>query len=413
MNPIVYAIPGFFVLILVELLVTVVRKKDYYRLNDAVNSLSCGMLNATINLLVRVGVYSIVFHHLALWEMESSAWWVWLLALALQDFFYYWYHRKAHEMNILWAAHAVHHQSEEYNLTTALRQTSTGFLFSWIFYLPMAILGIPPEVFVAVSLVNLLYQFWVHTRHIPKLGWYEWIFVTPSNHRVHHAKNRRYLDKNYGGLFIIWDRLFGTFVEEDDQYEPIRYGTLKPLRSWNPLWANLQVYGGMFADALQTSSWKEKLTLWFRKTGYRPKDVASPMKMPDIHGYQNYDPGINSSLKIYIVVQFMALLVGTTFLIGISHLVSYAFLLFWTTVLGINLIGVGALMERQHLLWLLEALRFVIATAALLMSDIFGVVAPLWVLVSVLVWSTVSVCMLKLMAERHPPESSNPEPRAS
>ncbi len=158
------------------------------------------------------------------------------MAFVVYDFCYYWLHRLGHERNILWAAHSVHHQSEEYNLSTALRQTSTGFLLSWIFYLPLAVLGVPLAVFITVAALNLLYQFWVHTRHIPKLGWYEGFFVTPSNHRAHHAQNPLYMDRNYGGVFILWDRLFGTFQQEDDAEPPV-FGVTRPLASWNPLWA--------------------------------------------------------------------------------------------------------------------------------------------------------------------------------
>ena len=168
--------------------------------------------------------------------------------MLLYDFLYYWLHRAGHEVNILWAAHVVHHQSEDYNLSTALRQTSTGGLLGWIFYLPMALLGFPVSVFVGVALIDLLYQFWVHTEQIGKLGWFDRVFCSPSNHRAHHAVNDRYLDRNYGGILILWDRLFGTFVEEDDRDRPI-YGTRSPLRSFNPLWANAEVYWATLVEA--------------------------------------------------------------------------------------------------------------------------------------------------------------------
>jgi alkylglycerol monooxygenase len=176
------------------------------------------------------------------WRCASCPWsrpWVWLSALLLYDFCYYWHHRLGHRCALFWAAHVVHHQSEDYNLSTALRQTGSGWLFGWVFYLPMALLGVPPLVFGTVALIDLLYQFWVHTQQIGRLGWFDRWFCSPSNHRVHHAVNDRYLDRNYGGILMVWDRLFGSFVEEDD-LEPIVYGTRKPLRSWNPLWANLR-----------------------------------------------------------------------------------------------------------------------------------------------------------------------------
>jgi len=193
--------------------------------------------------------------------------------MVMYDFCYYWLHRLGHERTILWAAHVAHHQSEDYNLTSALRQTSTGFLFGWIFYIPMYLLGIPAEVVVTVGALNLIYQFWVHTQHIGKLGWYEWIFVTPSNHRVHHAQNDIYLDRNYGGLFIIWDRLFGTYQEELDA-EPVVYGIRGPLQSWNPVRALTHIYCDMAQDCWRTRRWRDKLKIWFARTGWRPADVA-------------------------------------------------------------------------------------------------------------------------------------------
>lgn len=249
MDLILLAVPFFFVLIAVELVADRVRGQRNFTLADSINSLSTGALSTSTGLLTKgVGLvtYALAYEHLALVRLPSEAWWVWLLAFILYDFCYYWLHRLGHERNVLWAAHSVHHQSEEYNLTTALRQTSSGFIFSWVFYLPLALLGVPPLVFITVASLNLLYQFWVHTRHIPKLGWLEWVLITPSNHRVHHAQNPAYLDRNYGGVFILWDRLFGTFKEEDPA-EPVVFGVTTPLASWNPLWANLQFYAQALA----------------------------------------------------------------------------------------------------------------------------------------------------------------------
>ena len=242
MKLILYAVPFFFVLIAVELLADRWRGMRTYRLADTISSLSTGVLSTTTGLLTKgVGLvtYALALKYLAIIELPEDRLWVWLFAFVFYDFCYYWHHRLGHERNVLWAAHSVHHQSEDYNLSTALRQTSTGFVFGWIFYLPMAVLGVPLLVFVTVATLNLLYQFWVHTRHIPKLGWFEWFFVSPSNHRAHHAQNALYMDRNYGGVFIFWDRLFGTFQEEDEA-EPVIFGVTTPLASWNPLWANWQ-----------------------------------------------------------------------------------------------------------------------------------------------------------------------------
>ena len=220
------AVPFFLLALVLELGYGKLINKNTYRLNDTISSLFMGSIRGTSGIL-KIGFSGYVYYqietHFVLWRMDSSLWITWIFAFIAYDFFYYWFHRISHERQIFWASHVAHHQSEEYNLSTALRQTGTGFFISWIFYIPLFLVGVPSYVMVSVGTINLIYQFWVHSRHIPKLGWYELFFVTPSNHRVHHAQNDIYIDKNYGGVFIIWDRLFSTFQEEQDDEECI-YG---------------------------------------------------------------------------------------------------------------------------------------------------------------------------------------------
>ncbi|MFM7272621.1 MAG: sterol desaturase family protein, partial [Gammaproteobacteria bacterium] len=216
MDLVPYAVPFFLLAILVEYLYGRSRGHDTYRLNDSINSLSLGVLSTSTKLL-GLNIGGVVFASastLAPFALDPASPWTWLAALLLYDFCYYWFHRISHERTLLWASHVAHHQSEEFNLTTALRQTSTGFLLGWVFYIPCFLAGIPASVFVTVASAHLIYQFWIHSRHIPKLGPLEWVLVTASNHRVHHAQNPAYVDRNYGGLLIVWDRLFGTFAEE-------------------------------------------------------------------------------------------------------------------------------------------------------------------------------------------------------
>ncbi len=215
---IVLATPVFLALIALEFWVGVRRGRNTYRLNDALSSIGLGIMSQLIGVfsgVATLGLYSLVFGALAWRPWPVDALWTWLVALLLYDLCYYWKHRFGHTVALLWAAHVVHHQSEDYNLSTALRQTSSDWLFGWLFYLPLAVLGVPPLVFATVALIDLLYQYWVHTQQIGKLGWFDRWFCSPSNHRVHHAVNDRYLDKNYGGILIVWDRLFGSFAEED------------------------------------------------------------------------------------------------------------------------------------------------------------------------------------------------------
>lgn len=273
---ITWATPVFFALIALELLVAKLRRRSVYHSSDAINSLGLGVISqivAVFSKLLTFGIYAWCVQRFAIFALPANSLWVWITALLIYDFCYYWLHRAGHEVNILWAAHVVHHQSEDYNLSTALRQTGSGMLLGWLFYLPMAIIGYPLEVFVVVALIDLLYQFWVHTELVGRLGWFDRVFCSPSNHRAHHAVNDKYLDKNYGGILILWDRLFGTFIEEDDTDPPI-YGTRSPLRSWNPLWANAEVYWATAKDAWHARRWRDKLLVWIKPPGWRPADVA-------------------------------------------------------------------------------------------------------------------------------------------
>jgi sterol desaturase/sphingolipid hydroxylase (fatty acid hydroxylase superfamily) len=275
--------------------------------------------------LAAIGVYAIVYEHAALWRLPSDALWVWIAGLLAYDFCYYWYHRFGHVVALGWAAHVVHHQSEDYNLSTALRQTSSGWIAGRLFYLPLAVLGVPPLVFATVALIDLLYQYWVHTQQIGRLGWFDRWFCAPSNHRVHHAVNDRYLDKNYGGILIVWDRLFGTFIEEG-AHEPCVYGTRGPLRSWNPLWANLQTYAELATDCWRARSWADKLRVWFMHPGWRPAEVAARWPKPafDLQRVQRYDPPLARGAAGLALLVFGALLAATTALLWNAHRLSPA-----------------------------------------------------------------------------------------
>ena len=307
------AVPAFFILIFIELIYGLASGKSNYRLNDTFTSISLGLISRYIPLLglgIQGAAFAYVAQYYNLKLFSPSSLWVWIFAFFLYDFCYYWMHRLHHEVKVLWATHVVHHHGEEFNLSTALRQTSTGFLWKWIFYLPIFMVGIPPEVFVTVAGVNLVYQFWVHTEHIPKLGWYEYVFVSPSNHRIHHAQNKHYVDANYGGVFILWDRIFGTYKEEREELKPI-YGTAKPLRSWNPFKANLDIFREMLLDSSRTKSFKDKIGVWFSRPNWRPEDVKVkyPIIKNDLENFEPYNPEVSSQVKIYGWIQLLFLLV--------------------------------------------------------------------------------------------------------
>jgi sterol desaturase/sphingolipid hydroxylase (fatty acid hydroxylase superfamily) len=325
---IVLATPVFLLLIGVEFLVGLRRGRNTYRLNDALNSIGLGVLSQIAGVfaaLLSLGIYAIVFEHAAPWRLPADTAWVWVVGLVFYDLCYYWKHRAGHVIALFWAAHVVHHQSEDYNLSTALRQTSTDWIAGWIFYLPMALLGFPPLVFGVVAMVDLLYQYWVHTQQIGKLGWFDRWFCSPSNHRAHHAVNDRYLDKNYGGILIVWDRLFGSFTEEDEA-EPCVYGTRGPLRSWNPVWANLHNYADLARDSWHAERWPDKLRVWFKHPGWRPADVAARWPKPafDIRRVTRYDPPMSHRAQVAAAAVFLALLGGTTLFLWNAHRMTLA-----------------------------------------------------------------------------------------
>ncbi len=261
----------------------------------------------------------------------------WLAAFVAYDLCYYWQHRFGHERQFLWAAHVAHHQSEEYNLSTALRQTSSGFLLGWVFYVPLFLLGVPAKMVVTVGAINLIYQFWVHTRHIPELGWYEWVFVSPSNHRVHHAQNSCYMDRNYGGVFIVWDRLFGTYQRELPE-ESCVYGIRGPIHSWNPWTALTHVYVDMIMDIKRTRSWRNRLKVLVARTGWQPSDVAQkwPRAKNDLSCFERYDPPSSQWLRWYGAIQIVGA-TATLFFAQITSLPEQGYwwvwgLLMWTGV---------------------------------------------------------------------------------
>jgi len=372
-----WAIPGFFLLIAIEFVVAKWRGRVAYHGNDAINSLGLGVMSQIVGVyskLLSVGIYAWCAQHLTLWQLPADSWWVWISGLLLYDLLYYWLHRGGHRVGVLWAAHVVHHQSEDYNLSTALRQTSSGVFLGWLFYLPMALLGYPVTVFAIIALIDLLYQFWVHTEQVGRLGWFDRVFCSPSNHRAHHAVNERYLDRNYGGILIVWDRLFGTFVEENDIDPPI-YGTRSPLRSWNPLWANVEVYWAIAKDAWHAQNRRDKWRVWIKPPGWRPADVEARFPKPafDI-GRERFDPPISRALMVYCLIQFALLLAMGVHFLGLAPHAALSTGFAYAAYLVLSMCLLGALMEgRGGALWLECARTFFTAVVPVLYGQWFGV----------------------------------------
>lgn len=303
---IVVAIPIFFLLIGVEMWVARRTQQRVYRFQDSINSLSCGVSEQVVDLGMKVltfGSYVFVYETLRIFELDASSVVVWIAGALGVDLAYYFWHRASHRVGFLWAAHVVHHQSEEYNLSTALRQSVTTSSTGAPFYWPLAILGLPPAVFLTLTTLNTLYQFWIHTRLIKRLGPLEHVLNTPSHHRVHHGIDPKYIDKNYGGVLIVWDRLFGTFTREEE--EPA-YGTVKPLHSWSPLWANVEGWWRMVALARQSARLRDKIYAFVAPPEWRPKELGGPVTIPEVdHATRvKYGQPPRPGLNAYVFVQF-------------------------------------------------------------------------------------------------------------
>jgi sterol desaturase/sphingolipid hydroxylase (fatty acid hydroxylase superfamily) len=281
------SIPLFFALIGLELLVARLRRRSVYRLGDSVSDLSCGILSQFAGIFIALGTvlaFAWVSAHARIqlflpvpeWlfrnpfaggGLDLAALGSWALVFLLDDFAYYWMHRTSHVVNLLWAGHVVHHSSEEFNLTVALRQSSLHGLMSWGFYMPIALLGVPVTMWLICHALNLVYQFWVHTREIGRLGPLELVLNTPSHHRVHHGVNPEYQDRNFAGMLIIWDRMFGTFEPEGER---VKYGLTTNIRTFNPVKVAFHEYEAMGRDVRAARNWRERLGYLFKGPGWAP-----------------------------------------------------------------------------------------------------------------------------------------------
>ncbi len=373
------AVPVFLTLIALELIIDRIRGTRYYRLADAINSLSCGVISTGMRVFfgfVGLFVYEWVLTHVAPFHLSVSGWTTWVFTFIAYDLCYYWHHRLGHTVGILWAVHSVHHQSEEFNLTTALRQPGTGPFTSWIFYTPLALVGVPVTVFLLVGVAQLFYQFWPHTQVVGRMGFLDRWIQTPSNHRVHHAQNDIYLDKNYVGVFVIWDHIFGSFQEELDEEPPI-YGIRGQLRSWNPVWANLHYYSVMAHDCWHAARWQDKLRVWFAPPGWRPADVAArfPKTAYDpLHDFERYDPGRSLSLSLYAVVQLAVLIVANNHFLGLMPKQAAAWNILYFLFILLGLATLGGVLENRREFLLLEGLRVAVAAiVAVAVGSWFGV----------------------------------------
>ncbi|MBK8499553.1 MAG: sterol desaturase family protein [Flavobacteriales bacterium] len=363
MGYIILSIPLFFLLIGLELAWSAWRGRRVYRFNDFVANLGCGIGSQVVGAFTKTVIFAVylwVYDNARLFTLPNTSL-TWLLAFLLIDLLYYWFHRLSHEVNFLWAAHIVHHQSEEYNLSVALRQSWWQGLFSFWFYVPVGVLGVHPLTILTVGAFVTLYQFWIHTKAVGKLGPFEWLFNTPSHHRVHHGSDPKYIDRNHAGTLIIWDKLFGTFQQEEE--EPV-YGITTPLRTWDPLRANFHYWVELGALARQCASWSDKLRVFLKPPGWRPAYLGGSQRPrpKDKASYIKFDTAVPPPVRLYVAVQFALLLVITTLFLfkqadlpAWSHWALAGLIVLWLMDLGLLLDGRGPGVD-------LEGLRILLST---------------------------------------------------
>lgn len=377
-NPIVLSIPIFFILMGIELIVERLTHQKLYRLPDSIANLSCGITSQLSGLFLKIfaiGAYQFLFEHFAFFTLERT-WLYWLMLFLLADMAYYWAHRMSHEINLFWGGHVVHHQSEEYNLSVALRQSSLQVVWTFAFSLPLAFIGFQTLDFALMSAFITLYQFWIHTETINKMGWFEYIFNTPSHHRVHHGRDPKYIDKNHAGTLIIWDKMFGTFQEEEERPT---YGITKPINSWNPIWANLSHYAEMSKDIKQIPKWGDRLRYLFKKPGWLPDYMGGYRAAPavDKATYKKYDTPAPTVLNFYVLFQYTLCLLATALFLFNSSTFSLAEKTIITLLISITVVNCGVLFEnRKWVVWS-EWIRIVLYPALLLaLTSYFSL--PTW-----------------------------------
>lgn len=401
------AMPIFLGLVLFEKWYGWRKQKDTVRSIDMFSSLSSGVTNVTkdvLGLSISILSYEWMVNHWAFYTIEAT-WLTYVVAFIALDLQGYLVHRIDHRVNFFWNSHIIHHSSEEFNLACALRQSiSSFFMLFTIFLIPAALLGVPAEVVAIVAPLHLFAQFWYHTQHINKMGFLEHVIVTPSHHRVHHAINPEYIDKNYSQIFIFWDKWFGSFQEELSDKPPV-YGITRPVSTWNPIKINFQHMWQLIQDAWRTKSLKDKLRIWFMPTGWRPADVAEkyPLsKINDVYNFQKYDKG-NTAFMIrwnwvqtILLLLFVSYLFGNIASIGSPGMFIYGFFIF------LSVFANGELMDENPKAWIWESMRTTLCLGIIIYTgDWFGISSfGSWIPLVIGAWSLISLFMVYRITQK-------------
>lgn len=392
------AMPVFLLLVLFEKWWGWRKGQDTVRNMDMIASLSSGVTNVTkdvLGLSITIISYGWMVNHLALVHV-STGFWCYLIAFMALDLTGYLVHRIDHEFNFFWNAHIIHHSSEEYNLACALRQSISSFFRVFtIFLFPAALLGVPASVIGIVAPLHLFAQFWYHTRHIGKMGFLEKIIVTPSHHRVHHAINPEYLDKNYGQIFIFWDKWFGTFQEELP-HVPAVYGITRPAKTWNPIKINFMHMALLIQDAWRASDWKDKFRIWIMPTGWRPADVAEKypvFKIEDPYHFEKYDTKNSTIFSVWIWFQLFVLLALVSYLFGNIAPIGSPGIFLYGAFIFLFVYSYTEQMDQSGNAWIWDLLKTIFGLTILIQSsDWFGLKSFLpqapWIIGSYLIISS-------------------------
>lgn len=401
----VIAMPVFLILVLFEKWYGLRRGFDTVQNMDMLSSLSSGITNVTkdvLGLSLTIIAYDWLVSKVALTHIEAT-WLTYIVAFIALDFSGYWVHRLSHEINFFWNKHLIHHSSEEFNLACALRQSISSFVNIWtIFLLPAALLGVPGKVIAILAPLHLFAQFWYHTRHIGKMGFLEYIIVTPSHHRVHHAINPEYIDKNHSQIFIIWDKLFGTFQEELPHVAPV-YGITRPVSTWNPIKINFQHLWLLMKDAWRTQSWKEKLLLWWKPTGYRPADVSEKFpvhRIDNVYDFTKYNPGVSGWVQTWAWVQISVLLFLVIYFFSYIAAIGAPAIFYYGAFVFMMVYAYTELMDANPLAGIFELVKNLFGAGIILYSgDWFGISAHYpWALPLIIVYFFVSTFITGILA---------------
>lgn len=374
----IIAMPVFLLLIVIEKIYGYYKGVNHAPLMDSVSSISSGMTNAVkdaLGLSITILTYQWMVTKMALFTMEASVL-TYIIAFIAIDFYGYWNHRWAHQINFLWNKHAIHHSSEEFNLSCALRQSVSTFVNLFTFLLlPAAVLGVPAIVIAITLPIQFFVQFWYHTRYINKMGFLEKIIVTPSHHRVHHAINPEYMDKNHSQVFIVWDKWFGTFQEELPEV-PAVFGITRPAETWNPIKINFQHLWVLIRDAWHAENWKDKFTIWFKPTGWRPEgfDEKYPIhKIDNVFNFEKFGTENSNKLIYWSLTQMLVTLLFISYLfdnlakIGLPHIFIYGAFIF------VTIYSYTELMDKNKYSFLWETIRFIFSIAIInYYGDWFG-----------------------------------------